>query len=609
MKTMEFADGEIVRVMVGDVIPHPLNPRRAVMGRELDELAASIKALGQLQPGVARPHPDLPGKLQLLAGHRRLSAITQAGLGEILVLVRHLADRPALEVMVTENLHRADLTPLEEAAGVATLLSIGKDVRLVADDLGKSVSWVSRRARLNELHPDLRVMVNDAEHWMSRLHIAMLELMASFPVEVQEGWLSDEGSPWRQFRKDYEGDDWIVENYILQGTRELKRAPWKLADADLLPSAGPCATCVKRSGCQPDLFGEQGELGKKDTCLDAACWKRKADNFLALRVAATVAKHPNALRVAEAGAGASTDGVLGPWQYEVVKKSDKGAVPAVVVNGPGLGKLLWVIPDRGAETAAAGASVEAGTKVKTLKDKRRELDSKRIAWAMGQVSEALGRRQPPPLADLLALLAVYGTREKREHWSSHLQPELGDKVWMAGHAFISGAQSLVRGRLWDLVLPVMRKRLEVLKVTDVPTDQEKEAEWLCGFAAGPDWTSLVASSGEAIPEPKSWAKQEAEEDLKGKQAAGKKGKLTDADLEDIAGEMQADADKVNGRPKRRPGKKRDEYAGGWEPDEWSAMNDSGIGEQGWKELTRTERNERLARWKKENAGKNEGGGS
>lgn len=104
-------------VPVEDVVPTPDNPRKRIDTKAPDflELVESVKALGILQPLVARPHPTQAGKLDLRAGHRRHEAARAAGLAEVPVMVREMSDRVAMEVTVLENLQRVDLTPMEEA--------------------------------------------------------------------------------------------------------------------------------------------------------------------------------------------------------------------------------------------------------------------------------------------------------------------------------------------------------------------------------------------------------------------------------------------------------------------------------------------------------------
>lgn len=137
-------------VPVERVRPNPRQPRRAFDEEPLAALAASISALGVLQPILVR---DLGGgDYELIAGERRWRAVQRAGLSTIPVLVREADDLASLEQAVVENLHRSDLNPLEEAAAYAQLL---EDFSLTHDQLaarmGRSRQAVTNTVRLLQL--------------------------------------------------------------------------------------------------------------------------------------------------------------------------------------------------------------------------------------------------------------------------------------------------------------------------------------------------------------------------------------------------------------------------------------------------------------------------
>jgi ParB family chromosome partitioning protein len=92
---------------------NPKNPRKTFDG--IEELAASIKQMGQIVPGLARPHPTEPDAFELVAGHRRFRACEKAGVDTFRVVVKAMDDATALKVMLVENGQRADVPPLEEA--------------------------------------------------------------------------------------------------------------------------------------------------------------------------------------------------------------------------------------------------------------------------------------------------------------------------------------------------------------------------------------------------------------------------------------------------------------------------------------------------------------
>jgi ParB/RepB/Spo0J family partition protein len=134
------------------IMPSPLNPRRAVTGDQLEELAASIREKGLLQPVLVRPGVNGAGAFELVCGHRRLAAAQVVGLEELPAIVRELDDQAVLEIQVIENLQRADLHPLEEAESYRRLLLVkGYDVARIAEKIGRSVKYVYDRVKLLEL--------------------------------------------------------------------------------------------------------------------------------------------------------------------------------------------------------------------------------------------------------------------------------------------------------------------------------------------------------------------------------------------------------------------------------------------------------------------------
>jgi len=118
----------------------------------LDELTESIRARGILQPLLARPHPDTAGRYQIIAGERRWRAAAAAGLHEVPVLVRDMADSEAASAALVENLQREDLNAIEEAEGCHRLLTeFGLTQDALAQAVGKSRSHVANTLRLLNL--------------------------------------------------------------------------------------------------------------------------------------------------------------------------------------------------------------------------------------------------------------------------------------------------------------------------------------------------------------------------------------------------------------------------------------------------------------------------
>ncbi len=134
-------------VPIEQVRPNPNQPRRAFPPEALEELAASIRARGILQPLIVRPRPE--GGFEIVAGERRWRAAQLAQLHEVPVLVRRLSDDEVLEVALIENIQRQDLNPAEEAEAYRMLMDrFGHTQEALAEALGKSRSHVANLLRL-----------------------------------------------------------------------------------------------------------------------------------------------------------------------------------------------------------------------------------------------------------------------------------------------------------------------------------------------------------------------------------------------------------------------------------------------------------------------------
>ncbi|HEY4238683.1 MAG TPA: ParB/RepB/Spo0J family partition protein [Kofleriaceae bacterium] len=146
---------------IEDLYPSPEQPRRKFAEDKLAELAASISVHGVIVPLVVRPRPAGGGYF-LIAGERRWRAAQRAGLHEVPVVVQDVAESVALERALVENLQRADLGPLEEAAAYQRLADeFGLTQEAIAERIGKDRSTVANSIRLLKLPPPVRQLVED----------------------------------------------------------------------------------------------------------------------------------------------------------------------------------------------------------------------------------------------------------------------------------------------------------------------------------------------------------------------------------------------------------------------------------------------------------------
>jgi ParB/RepB/Spo0J family partition protein len=146
-------------VQVDHIEPNPEQPRMVFEPEALNELAASIREHGVLQPILVRPLG--PNTYQIVAGERRWRASRLAGLETIPALIEEIDDDTALEIAIIENLQREDLTPLDEAAMYDRMVhEHGYSIRKLADKLGKDKGYLENRLRLADAPPEIRELVS-----------------------------------------------------------------------------------------------------------------------------------------------------------------------------------------------------------------------------------------------------------------------------------------------------------------------------------------------------------------------------------------------------------------------------------------------------------------
>lgn len=147
----------IKTIPIENLEPSPFQPRGAMDPAALADLVDSIRARGILQPLLARPHPTVAGRFQIIAGERRWRASQQAGLHDVPVLVRDLSDSETMAAALVENLQRQDLNAIEEAEGYKRLFDeFGMTQETLAESVGKSRSHIANTLRLLNLPATVR---------------------------------------------------------------------------------------------------------------------------------------------------------------------------------------------------------------------------------------------------------------------------------------------------------------------------------------------------------------------------------------------------------------------------------------------------------------------
>ena len=176
------------QVSIGALHPNPGQPRQRIDEAALRSLSESITAHGLLQPILVRPHAELAGQYQIVAGERRWRAAALAGLQEVPIVLHELGDEAALALSLVENLQREDLSPVEEAEGYQQLIAgFALTQEVVARRVGKSRSHVANTLRLLALPPAVKEMLHQgaltAGHARALLAFAEPEPVAREVVE------------------------------------------------------------------------------------------------------------------------------------------------------------------------------------------------------------------------------------------------------------------------------------------------------------------------------------------------------------------------------------------------------------------------------------------
>lgn len=157
-------EGEkILQLGIGEVVPSPLQPRRVFAEENLAELVDSIRSRGIFQPLIVRRSPKGTG-YELIAGERRWRAARKLNLNKVPAIVRAATDQQVLELALIENLQRAELDPVEEADGYATLIeTFGLKQEEVAERVGKNRATVANALRLRSLPNEVRDLLRSKQ--------------------------------------------------------------------------------------------------------------------------------------------------------------------------------------------------------------------------------------------------------------------------------------------------------------------------------------------------------------------------------------------------------------------------------------------------------------
>ena len=404
---------EYRNIPVAALMESPTNPRKRFDETTLREMAASFQTQGVLEPLLVRPLEE--DHYEVVIGARRLRAARIAELESVPVRIVQLSDTEAIEAQVTENLQRENVHPLEEALGFRALLEIGGPTYTIANiaaRAGKSEAFVYGRIRLADLIPPVaESFLKDEITTGHALLIAKLpaaQQQEAFTAAFRGMWTAAGNTqvlvPVRELAA------WIEANILLQ----LASVPFGKEDETLVPEAGSCVNCSKRTGFNKLLFEEVS----KDCCTDPQCLRHKLDVF----VAKTLEAKPKLVQISSAW-NAREGAPLGRNHYvelQIKKAKANGTAAklspsqkpcekmteAIVMDGGKRGQIVKVCADLRCRVHHANTpSPEQVAKERA--DERRRVEKTKLAiTTRHRVLAATLERVSVPLkkADLLAVV-------------------------------------------------------------------------------------------------------------------------------------------------------------------------------------------------------------
>lgn len=269
---------EVKKISLGNIEPSPMNPRKTFDEEALKELASNIEQQGLLQPITVRPTST--DKYEIVCGERRYRAFKLSGIDtEIPCIVKEMDDEQAFDAMITENLQRKDVDPIEEAFAFSQLAAKGKTTEEIALRFGKNQRFVADRIKLESLIPDLKKKVTSGE-----MAIGAAIIISKLTEDEQQ-----------EFFERFEDDDQIIKSDAVDFTdrlfRTISRAKWESYFQGSCKST--CAECPFNTANVGNLFYSMKEHDARCTCKEK--FEAKSTDWLLNRV------NQNAYLLAKAG--------------------------------------------------------------------------------------------------------------------------------------------------------------------------------------------------------------------------------------------------------------------------------------------------------------------
>lgn len=285
---------EVQNIRIDLISPSPLNPRKTFDEAALKELASNIEKQGLLQPITVRVSKSedvtnletgdittIPCSYEIVCGERRYRAVSLLKAKEdeenvarikahrkksekyqsISCIVREMTDEEAFDAMITENLQRKDVDPIEEAFAFAQLSERGRSYEDIALKFGKSARFVFDRIKLNNLIPELKERVRNGD-----IPLSGAMILSKLDEETQKEFNEEENEQCTTA---------MIRDYVSNSFMELEKADWIEEDADNWENGEfkPCSQCESNTCNHGCLFYE---MNNKDArCINATCFNKK----------------------------------------------------------------------------------------------------------------------------------------------------------------------------------------------------------------------------------------------------------------------------------------------------------------------------------------------
>lgn len=260
---------EVKSLKLSSVHPSPMNPRKTFDEVALKELSENIRQQGLLQPITVRPIADST-EYEIVCGERRYRAYRRLfeeselnnevpfnPWNEIMAIVKKMSDEEAFDAMITENLQRQDVDPMEEAFAFGQLLKKGSSIQDIALRFGKSIRFVQDRIKLNSLIPELMKVLKE-----DKMPISAAMIICKVTDEQQRAY-------FKQYSDNYRGFTTATASGFVKGLfLNITDAVWK-DDAEFAGGCGtPCSECPFNTCNHGCLFYEMKATDGQCTCED-----------------------------------------------------------------------------------------------------------------------------------------------------------------------------------------------------------------------------------------------------------------------------------------------------------------------------------------------------